>query len=278
MSDGKIPDDQVAAPAEEAGEGMHIHRPKAPHGLREFLTKIGIIVVGILIALSAEQVVEQLHWRERVHEAREQLLTENGANSAAALRLLTVAPCLDQQLAEADEHIWQGRSSGVIQPPAHRFSPVLVHFSDNSWLSARSLQVADHMNRDEVRDFTHVYFFASEQTGSVTHMHELAGELEPLMRPLDRVTPAEADELLVKIGRIKELQSRMELASILLIEVADKLHAPSPLARVQAELPKLRKAYGACIADPAVMLKAALTANGNEDEARRLMKLSKPDF
>jgi hypothetical protein len=278
MSDDIKTEPGDPAPWDEAEEDMHIHKPKAAHGVREFVTEIGIIVVGILVALSAEQVVEQLRWRERVHEVREQLLAENSSNAGAALFLLTVSPCLDQQLAETDQQVWQGRRSGSIQPPQHRFSPELVHFSDDSWLSARSMQVSDHMDRQEVIDFTRVYFFASEQIGSVTRMHELAGELEPLTRPLEQVSPAEADDLLSKIGRIKELQSRMELASTLVIKGADEVHAPSPLARVQAELPALRKHYGSCIADPAVTLKAALNTRLDEQETRRLMRLAKPDF
>jgi hypothetical protein len=42
---------------------MHIHKPKAVHSLREFLSEIGVIVVGIAIALGGEQVIEWLHWR-----------------------------------------------------------------------------------------------------------------------------------------------------------------------------------------------------------------------
>lgn len=35
---------------------MHFHMPKPMHGWREFLGEVGIIVFGVLIALSAEQV------------------------------------------------------------------------------------------------------------------------------------------------------------------------------------------------------------------------------
>lgn len=47
---------------------MHIHLPKPLHGWREFLAEVGIIVLGVLIALGAEQLqllqtVDQL----RVH-------------------------------------------------------------------------------------------------------------------------------------------------------------------------------------------------------------------
>ena len=50
---------------------MHVHLPKPLHGWREFLGEVGIIVVGVLIALGAEQVVETLHWRSAVASERD---------------------------------------------------------------------------------------------------------------------------------------------------------------------------------------------------------------
>ena len=37
---------------------MHFHLPKPLHGWREFVGEVGIIVIGVLIALGAQQVVE----------------------------------------------------------------------------------------------------------------------------------------------------------------------------------------------------------------------------
>ena len=37
---------------------MHFHLPKPLHGWREFAGEVGIIVLGVGIALSAEQIVE----------------------------------------------------------------------------------------------------------------------------------------------------------------------------------------------------------------------------
>ena len=47
---------------------MHFHLPKPIHGWREFLGEIAIIVIGVSIALVAEQVVEVAHWRSVVAE------------------------------------------------------------------------------------------------------------------------------------------------------------------------------------------------------------------
>ena len=42
---------------------MDIHKPKPWHGRSEFLKEIGTIVIGVLIAIGGEQLVEMLHWR-----------------------------------------------------------------------------------------------------------------------------------------------------------------------------------------------------------------------
>jgi hypothetical protein len=55
---------------------MHFHLPKPLHGWRELLGEVGIIVIGVLIALGAEQVVETIHWRNEVAAERASLLTE----------------------------------------------------------------------------------------------------------------------------------------------------------------------------------------------------------
>ncbi len=59
---------------------MHFHLPKPLHGWREFVGEVGIIVVGVLIALGAEQAVEAIHHRSQVHEMTDKLRAESIEN------------------------------------------------------------------------------------------------------------------------------------------------------------------------------------------------------
>jgi hypothetical protein len=258
MTDQITADPGVSAESGEAGEEMHVHKPKAAHGLREFLSEIGIIVIGVLIALSAEQVVEQLHWNERMREVHAQLLAETASNTSSALYWLAVSPCWDWQVKQLDEEVWDARRTGTIKPAPYPYAPGLVEFTSDAWLNARSLQATDHMGEDEVKNFTAAYFMATELPGNITRLHEMAAELEPLNRPLDHVSPAEADELLAKIGHVRELQSRTELAMTLLIARADKLHAPIAQDWAQSQeagrLREVRKSTP-CVADPRAVLR-----------------------
>jgi hypothetical protein len=55
---------------------MHFHLPKPLHGWRAFAGEVGIIVIGVLIALSAERFAEYLHNRAQVRHG-EEALTDN---------------------------------------------------------------------------------------------------------------------------------------------------------------------------------------------------------
>ena len=62
------------------GGDLEMHKPKAVHGWRELLTEIGIIVIGVLIALAAEQVVEWGRWREKIEVGRDAIHNEIATN------------------------------------------------------------------------------------------------------------------------------------------------------------------------------------------------------
>lgn len=59
---------------------MHVHLPKPLHGWREFVGEVGIIVLGVLIALGAEQALESMHDRHQRHERLERLFEEARSN------------------------------------------------------------------------------------------------------------------------------------------------------------------------------------------------------
>ena len=62
---------------------MHFHLPKPLHGWREFAGEVGIIVVGVLIALAFEQVVQSIHDRLVADQARDAIRAEVRENLVA---------------------------------------------------------------------------------------------------------------------------------------------------------------------------------------------------
>ena len=89
---------------------MHFHLPKPLHGWREFVGEVGIIVVGILIALAGEQLVEGFHWRSVVAEFRSAEDAELANNLAAFRYRLQQSPCVERRIEELRQ--W-GKNSRV---------------------------------------------------------------------------------------------------------------------------------------------------------------------
>jgi hypothetical protein len=111
MSDAAEP----ASPPEEPP--MEIHKPKPVHSWRELLTEIGVIVIGVAIALTAEQAVEWLHWQSEVTAARQAIHDEMGVNNASLFAFrLAIAPCLERQADEAGRILDDLEAT---RPPSH---------------------------------------------------------------------------------------------------------------------------------------------------------------
>jgi hypothetical protein len=128
---------------------MHFHLPKPLHGWREFAGEVGIIVVGVLIALAAEQVVEAAHWREQMRETREELNSEAQQNLAAVKWRLQQQPCLDRRLAEIGEIFRRHAAGGQIKLDGRIGRPVFFSGSQTGWQIAVSSQALSHMSFPE---------------------------------------------------------------------------------------------------------------------------------
>ena len=98
---------------------MDIHKPKAAHSWREFLTEIGTIVCGILIALGLEQAIETAHWAEKVHEAKGAIHHELVQATVFGEERLHLQGCRDAYLAELTAEIVASRSDWTPRPSVY---------------------------------------------------------------------------------------------------------------------------------------------------------------
>ena len=89
---------------------MHFHLPKPLHGWREFAGEVGVIVIGVLIALGAEQVVETIRGNAQVREFRGAVADELAYDLGSYKQRLILGPCVRARLAELDRVIASDRA------------------------------------------------------------------------------------------------------------------------------------------------------------------------
>jgi hypothetical protein len=136
---------------------MEIHKPKPVHNWREFLSEIGVVVIGVCIAIGLEQSVEWLHWQSEVAIARKSLLAEVTAADAYYARRVANAPCVDQKLDKVAQMIDDVAAGQQPRPLISQFNNLGGPLSDNDWQAERSSQILTHFPRQELALMTRLY-------------------------------------------------------------------------------------------------------------------------
>ena len=129
---------------------MDIHNPKPWRSAGEFLKEIGTIVIGVLIALGAEQAVEQLHWAHEVKAARAAIRSEMAiANQKFAFRV-AAEPCIARRLDALESVI----EKVARREPAPHLGPVLPDignaFNESTWDNYRAAETLTHFDAKEM--------------------------------------------------------------------------------------------------------------------------------
>lgn len=115
---------------------MHFHLPKPLHGWREFVGEVGIIVIGVLIALSAEQLVTLLHERSTSIDARNSVRSEIGENLHLLMGRVDTQACIDRRLDEIGQLLAR-TGEGVPNPhPSWISRPTFWALGSGNWQAA----------------------------------------------------------------------------------------------------------------------------------------------
>jgi len=228
---------------------MEIHRSKHPvHGWREFLKEVGIIVLGVLIALGAEQAVEWLHWRQQVELTEEALQHEVRFNLRFAYERRVDEQCQNGRIAHLRDKLlqhgsrWTSDSVPVsgrgrfYDPPA---MPLVYRTPDRPyetevWDIALPGTALTHMPRDRAAFYAKVYDNVSYLRAAQAREEELWPKLAPL--GFDRtLSAAERTAFLSTLSELARLNQAMAGSGGQLIDEASRGGNELRLTRATAD-------------------------------------------
>jgi hypothetical protein len=140
---------------------MHVHLPKPLHGWRALAGEVGIIVLGVLIALGAGQVVETIHWRESVSQMREAMRSELAVDRMRAEVNLAQDPCISTRL----DSILRWASTAPLSARIARAElPMLWNYHTSAWDITKTSPAASHFSLKEQLMYAGAYdAIANEQ-------------------------------------------------------------------------------------------------------------------
>jgi hypothetical protein len=145
-----------------------MHLPKPLHGWREFAGEVGIIVVGVLVALAAQQLVEDLHHRSDALEARESIQAELEINMARLASRTAQRQCVEHRLAEVQGLLDRGAGGALVVPPHWVGRPQFWTMQTVRWDAISQAGRAALLPPKELADYGLMYTIMRNITGVMT--------------------------------------------------------------------------------------------------------------
>lgn len=248
---------------------MGIHLPKPMHGWRAFAGEVGIIVLGVLIALAVGQVAEAWHWHEQRKFARKAMADELSRSVEQSAERLQIQDCLRDRITvlvtklRATDSKWSGDPMPLhvlhdTSARAQLSSLQLVYrtpfrgWPQDAWDTAKATDTLNHMNPKEVGSYSAAYALIE----AIRRMQEQEASLQSKLSflSLDQdLDDRSRNDALATLSQLDWLNGGVVIFGRNLIDTAKPLDLPLNWAAIQDRVNSLideqRKLRGPCVKD-----------------------------
>lgn len=186
---------------------MEIHKPKPWHGWPEFLKEIGTIVIGVLIALAGEQIVETVSWSHKTAEAEAGLRRELRMDLSYAAEQQALGACANRYIEVLQRAVATNRPAIIatlykLGPPTHPHP-----WRIDTWTAALNAQAPDHMAPERVQAYSLAARFVNSEEAQQWELVDLYSQA--MAGRFGRLTePAVASDELKTIDRLRANEAR----------------------------------------------------------------------
>jgi hypothetical protein len=250
---------------------MHFHLPKPLHGWREFAGEVGIIVVGVLIALGAEQVVHDIEARSNAAHAQRRIRDELGESMLLGVERVAIDRCLTRRLSLLAQGLASGRRdwTQLVLPPRPGFTPSafreVYRMPSRNWVEdayheALTQGDLNSVDPDQRARLAAVY----KQVDHVGQLNDTETQLSTQLATLQfnlRLSQTERSQMLATLTRLDWINSLIVLISrqefTAFRELGYQL-TPEDIAEAHkvgwwaAQLKEMHDKYGSCVDSRAV--------------------------
>ncbi len=177
---------------------------KPLHGSRAFLGEVGIIVLGVLVALGIGEVADDLRWDARANDTVWSIRAEWAQNGGVFEERLLVQPCLDRRLAELKSIVREARQSGRLPDLSEIGRPPIRPLTTDSWKQVTASETLLHMDADQGRLFTAGYSQVERYASSVLVEIDMWASLRVLERSPGTISGPLLAEVETTLARLED--------------------------------------------------------------------------
>ena len=230
---------------------MDVHKPKQRHDWRTFLAEVGTIVLGVVIALGAEQAVDALHWRGKVAEAREAMRLElRDDDVPQAYTRPASAACYARELDAIQAAVDAGADRAAIMALAQAYRPPFRTWDTDAWAAVLSSDVASHVSARQMTLWSGPYrLIPALRTANLAEQDHLV-QLKGGRRSPGHLSDSETDRMLLALEALRQDDHQMSFGSLFLLVAAADAGIETPENLKRQILAALRAKLGPCVAAP----------------------------
>jgi hypothetical protein len=144
---------------------MNFHVPKPLHGWREFAGEVGIIVIGVLIALGAQQIVQDFQQRSDASEARLAVRGELEVNMSRLASRAAQKHCVEQRMEEIQALLDKAANNPSIATPGWIGRPQYWSMQTVRWDAIAQSGRAALLPADDLADYGALYSWMGNING-----------------------------------------------------------------------------------------------------------------
>ena len=207
---------------------MHLHLPKPLHGWREFAGEVGIIVIGVLIALGAEQLVETFHWNREVADARLALDAEIAHTNKAFAFRVAAHDCIADRLSKLNAIVEHAARHDPLPAVGEVIPDIGNALSTSAWETSRAAQTLDHFDREPLRLYGQYYMQVANVQAFMGNEVQDWGIIKILRGDPDRLGPTDIAGLRIAIQHASFENDIIASISEEQLDVSRQLHVNVP--------------------------------------------------
>ncbi len=230
---------------------MEVHKPKKPiHHMRAFAVEIGTIVIGVLIALFAEQTAERLDWARRVDIANEAMTSEIvDDNGPQIYQRAAIDHCLTAKLGAIEEGLEARTDRQAIVKLVRSYQIEYLSYDTLQRDAVNNSGVAVHFSEPQIATWAKIYADIPILDRTATQEARDLGRLYALRASGGALSDAEADRVLEAAEALRSDEKIMyQAASWTLPQIFGAGLKLRP-ARVAEFMGWARTHYGACVSN-----------------------------
>lgn len=230
---------------------MEIHKPKPIHGWREFLLEIFVIVLGISIALGAEQIVENIHWQHKLHEAEAAMRLELQDDDLPQANMrIAVARCLDDRLTEIETKIQSGTDRNQLAALLETYDMNGLSWDSEAWNVTVAGDIGAHASAEQMIRWSLPYRLMPRLNALNADEYATLPELRTIRYGRGPLTAAEEERIIAAVEKLRALNlAILDFAAGVINHSVHNGVEPSP--EISADyVARARAQFGDCVMEP----------------------------